>query len=203
MYHQIVDLIVTGEIAPGDAIRENKTAERLGTSRLPVREALQQLAAEGWLERRPRGIARLREPRAQDIEEVFDMRRLLEVEAIGLAVRRASVEDVARLRRIAEAGDAAAAEGDRAEAMRLNAEFHRELSALARHETLNSFLQILERKVHWLFSNVRMDRFTEHDTILDALEARDVEAARNAVREHIDLTYQLLQEKWSSNSHTN
>ena len=196
VYDQIVELIVSGEIPPGSAIRENQTAERLGTSRLPVREALQQLEAEGWLERRPRGIARVRVPSTQDLEEIFDMRRLLEVEAVGLAVRRASVEDVTRLRSLSERGATAAGTGDQARAMRLNADFHFELSALARHGMLSEFLETLDRKVHWLFSNVRMERFAEHDPILDALDARDVEAARVATREHIDQTYQLLLERW-------
>lgn len=196
VYDRLVEMIVSGEIPPGGSIRENQTAELLGTSRLPVREALQQLEAEGWLERRPRGIARVRTPQTTDIDEIFDMRRLLEVEAIGLAVRRASLEDVARLRALSDAGAAAATAGDQPNAMRLNAEFHHELTALARHGMLNAFLKILDRKVHWLFSNVRMDRFAEHDPILDALDTRDVEAARAAAREHIERTHDLLREKW-------
>jgi DNA-binding GntR family transcriptional regulator len=197
VYDRLVEMIVSGEIPPGGAIRENQTAQQLGTSRLPVREALQQLEAEGWLERRPRGIARVRTPQAADIDEIFDMRRLLEVEAIGLAVRRASLDDVARLRVLSNEGAAAAARGDQSAAMRLNGQFHHELAALAGHGMLNTFLEILDRKVHWLFSNVRMDRFAEHDPILDALDMRDVEAARKAAREHIDRTHDLLREKWS------
>jgi DNA-binding GntR family transcriptional regulator len=196
VYDKLVEMIISGEIPPGGAIRENQTAERLGTSRLPVREAVQQLEAEGWLERRPRGIARLRIPSQTDIEEIFDMRRLLEVEAIGLAVRRASLDDVARLRELSREGTEAAASGDRQVAMRANAAFHHELAGLAKHSELNSFLEILDRKVHWLFSNVRMERFVEHEEILDALDKRDTQAARDAVRKHIDGTYELLKQQW-------
>lgn len=196
VYDHLVGMIVTGEIAPGDSIRENQMAKALGTSRLPVREAIQQLEAEGWLARRPRGIARLRVPQESDIDEIFDLRQLLEVEAVGLAVRRASLDDVERLRAIADAGRDAAQRGDHRVAQEENGRFHMELAALAKHSLLISFLEILDRKVHWLFTNVQVDRFAEHESIIDALERRDVDAARSAAREHIDLTRAELKERW-------
>jgi DNA-binding GntR family transcriptional regulator len=202
VYDRLVAMIVSGEVAPGAPLREMQMAEALGTSRLPVREALQQLETEGWLERRPRGSARVRVPQEADIDEIFDMRYLLEVEAVAIAVRRASLEDVERLRGIAAAGRAAADRGDHRQATEANGQFHRELAALARHTLLMSFVEILDRKVHWLFSYSKLERFAEHDSILDALEMRDVEAARKATREHIELTRALLKERWLGNQAT-
>lgn len=196
VYDQLVAMIVSGEVPPGAPLREVQMAERLGTSRLPVREALQQLEAEGWLERRPRASARVRVPDERDIDEIFDMRQLLEVEAVGLAVRRASLEDVDALRATAELGKAAAERGDRQQALEANGQFHRQLAELARHRLLMSFVEVLDRKVHWLFSYSKLERFAEHDAILDALERRDVEAAREAVREHVELTHVLLKQRW-------
>ena len=195
VYGELVEMITTGAIPHDGSIRESRMAELLGTSRLPVREAIQRLEAEGWLERRPRGIARLRIPQESDLDEVFDMRRLLEVEAVTLAVRRASLDDVARLRKLSEEGRAAAAAQDHVRAQEVNTLFHRELAALARHSVLSEFLETLDRKVHWIFSNVRVERFAEHDDIINALENRDVEAARAAILDHIEQSHELLKTK--------
>jgi DNA-binding GntR family transcriptional regulator len=114
---------------------------------------------------------------------------------VTLAVRKASLDDVARLRHISEEGRAAAAAEDYPRAQAANARFHRELSALARHTILSEFLEDLDRKVHWIFSNVRVERFAEHDDIIDALENRDPDAARAATLDHIEQTHSLLKAK--------
>src|SRR5690625_4836028 len=71
-YARILDMIVRGELDPGSPLRENHLADELGTSRVPVREALQRLAEEGWVHRRPHSGARVRIPTRRDIDEVFD-----------------------------------------------------------------------------------------------------------------------------------
>jgi DNA-binding GntR family transcriptional regulator len=91
------DGIATGRYAPGDWLREGALAAGLGLSRTPVREALRALAAEGLVELVHNRGARVVRWTAQDVEETYRLRALLEGEAAALAARRATPEQVAAL----------------------------------------------------------------------------------------------------------
>ncbi len=81
-------LVVTGELPPGSRIVEDRLAERLGVSRNPVREALQALAAEGFVEILPRRGAVVAQITPEQAEDLFDVRTALEPLAARLAARR-------------------------------------------------------------------------------------------------------------------
>ncbi|MQA85544.1 MAG: FCD domain-containing protein [Streptosporangiales bacterium] len=198
VYRRLSEMIIQGEIKPGEPLREARLAEVLGTSRVPVREALQRLEEDGWVDRRRRYGARLKVPSRADIDEVFDLRRLLEVEAVRLAVRRASLEDVDRLRAIAREGRAATRRGDQNQVIEANARFHSAIAELSRNRLLAQTLAGLDRRVRWLYGFVRLARMVEHDEILAALEDRDARRAAAAVRDHVEQTRRLFQENWTA-----
>ena len=93
-YQQIKAALCKGEIAAGDILSESRLAAELGISRTPVREALRILASEGWVEIR-RGIgAYVKSPSSKDIEDLYEVRCLLETLAIKTSVFNISNDEI-------------------------------------------------------------------------------------------------------------
>lgn len=93
-YQQIKDEICRGQISLGDIISENQLAEQLGMSRTPVREALRHLAAEGFVEIKT-GIGTYVTPlSSKDMEDLYEIRCLLEVQAIKTSIYRITDEEI-------------------------------------------------------------------------------------------------------------
>jgi DNA-binding GntR family transcriptional regulator len=97
-YGHIVDQLRKGSLKPGDALVNRKYAASIGTSTIPLREAITRLAAEGVLEMVPGGSARVRRVDAREVAELYDVRAALEVLATGEATRFANDGLLAELR---------------------------------------------------------------------------------------------------------
>ena len=106
------DEILNGDLAPGTRLNQAQLAQRFGTSRIPMRDALARLEQDGLVEIDARRGARVRELTIDDVTEIYDMRQLLEPLAVRLSVDRAHRESVRRLVYLSEAMDAASAEPD-------------------------------------------------------------------------------------------
>src|SRR3954452_7894490 len=120
---QLQDAILEGALKPGERLRAEALAQRDGTSRTPVREALLQLEAQGLVEVEPNRGAVVRAFDRADLLDLYEVRALLEPAAAARAARRIAPHDIARLRANCEAAQRA---GDDAEAqIALNEEFHR------------------------------------------------------------------------------
>src|SRR3954451_24027232 len=114
--------ILEGVLQPGERLRAEALAQRFGTSRTPVREALLQLEAQGLVEVEPNRGAVVRAFDRADLLDLYAVRALLEPAAAAMAARRIAAQDIDRLRANC---DAAAAAGDDADAqIALNEEFH-------------------------------------------------------------------------------
>ncbi len=97
-YEGLLDLLVSKEIAPGDALTERRLAVRLGLSRTPMREALHRLEGERILERRADGKLYVKKLTVEDVMEALHVRRLLEAEAASRSAGRIPPEILASLR---------------------------------------------------------------------------------------------------------
>src|SRR5713101_2797863 len=128
VYEALVELVVGGRLGPGEHLVETELARQLGVSRQPVREALHRLEAEGWVDLRPSQGAFVHVPTDQEVDELLDVRELLEAET---ARRAAPPEGVARLRVIWRDGAAAADSGDVQRAVAANNGFHAAIAAVA------------------------------------------------------------------------
>jgi DNA-binding GntR family transcriptional regulator len=98
VYEALEELIIYGAFTPGQHLVETELAKRLGVSRNPVREALQLLSTDGWVDLRPRHGAFVHVPTDEEVDEVFDVRRALEVKSARLAAEKATPDSVASLR---------------------------------------------------------------------------------------------------------
>lgn len=121
---QLRSLILSGEIADGMPLRQDAIAEEMGTSRIPVREALSRLEGEGLVASYPHrgyvvtGLSR------DDIQELFDLRAMLEPELLRYAIPRLTPEDIETAEKIIEDYDAAIVSGDIASWGEFNRRFH-------------------------------------------------------------------------------
>src|SRR6476661_11247128 len=95
VYDALIDLIVGGELPPGQHLVETELARQLGVSRQPVREALHRLEAEGWVDLRPNQGAFVHVPTDKEVDQLLDVRELLEVETARLASRAVTAEQMA------------------------------------------------------------------------------------------------------------
>jgi DNA-binding GntR family transcriptional regulator len=184
---QLYEWIVTGRLRPGDRLVERDLAEELGVSRVPVREAIRSLEAEGFVAvRSPRRVV-VRQLSKVDVEELFDVREALEVLAVGLACERADPPGLRRLKgHLAEVARALSV-GEISQVAKANSQFHQEIITLAGHKVLSSILHPLENKLNWLFrQNDGWDRLLhEHDHLYEAIASGDAERARACAIEHV------------------
>jgi DNA-binding GntR family transcriptional regulator len=192
-YQALKNLILTKTFTPGQRLNVDELAEQLGMSRTPVKDALNALATEGLVEIVPRRGTFVAGLAPEEIAEVFELRRALELLAAELLVARVTGEDLRRLRRHLADLDAATAGGDVDEHMRHNLAFHRLFVDLAGnkklielYEGLNVHIQIARvhaRAGDW--QRRRAQEQAEHRAIIEALEAKDAPRLVAAVNAHI------------------
>jgi DNA-binding GntR family transcriptional regulator len=192
VYESLVELVISGHLRPGQHLVETELARQLGVSRQPVREALHRLEAEGWVDLRPNQGAFVHVPTDQEVDELLDVRELLESETARLAARSATPEAVARLRVICHEGEAAIDAGDMEAFITANNQFHAALADLAGNAVLAELAGIVGRRVRWYYRLVAPVRgpesCAEHFQLIDAIEAGDEEAAAKAAHSHTERT---------------
>ena len=192
LYEEVAELlrqrIFRRELQPGSWIDELKIAEEYGISRTPLREALKVLAAEGLVTMKLRRGAYVTEVSEKDLANVYHLLGLLEADAAAVVARTASAEQLAELRVLH--AELAAATGDRDHFFELNERFHLRLLEIAdnrwRDQMVADLRKVMKLNRHnSLFKSGRMqESLAEHQRILDALLARDADAAQARMREH-------------------
>jgi DNA-binding GntR family transcriptional regulator len=192
VYEALVELVVGGRLRPGEHLVETDLARQLGVSRQPVREALHRLEAEGWVDLRPSQGAFVHVPTDHEVDELFDVRELLEVETARLAARAASGDDVERLRAIWREGEIAVRSGETERIVIANNEFHAELARVAGNAVLAELAGVVSRRVRWYYRMVAplrgQESWAEHRDLIDAVEAGDEERAAEVARKHTERT---------------
>lgn len=192
------ELVVDGVLRPGQHLAEEELAQRLGVSRNPIREGLNQLATAGFVELRPGRGAFVRVPAMREVDEVFHLRMLLEAESARLAAGRIPDPTLQQLREVLELGRGAVATGDPQRLLDLNAQFHGLITDAAGNAVMASTLRGLGRRIRWYFAAVVVRRspvsWHEHEEIVDALAAGDGSAAAEIMWRHIGHSRQALRE---------
>ena len=187
---QLRKAIASREIKPGEAIRQDALAERYGTSRVPLREALKILEGEGQVTYHPHRGYFVTELSVADLVEVYRMRELLESEAIRAAVPRLAADDLAMLKSALVRVERAGAAGDVAAMTSANRDFHFLLFDAAERPRLSRVIsQLWEmtdayRAIYYAEPKNRKQVDREHRAILKALSAKDVKLAVALHAEH-------------------
>ncbi|MFD8569841.1 GntR family transcriptional regulator [Streptomyces sp. NPDC059639] len=183
--------IVAGRLRPGDRLVERELAERFGVSRVPVREAVRALVAEGFVTFDTPRRAVVRTLTRADVSELFELREALEVYAAGLAAERATVGTLKPLARLLDrAADATRA--DDAETLTdVNSRFHDDLLALAGNGLLVTVMHPVAGRLRWLTRRNEEwpQQLTEHRELYAAVAAGDAERARAVALAHVRTNY--------------
>ena len=171
-------------------LREADLARALGVSRTPVREALSRLAHEGIVELEPRRGARLVPSTLEDYVQWCELREVLEGQAARLASERADPDDLKRLEGLLTAFDTKRASAEPAAYAQVNAAFHAAIFDAARNPILMRAVEMFGHHDRARLGLIaRLDRggasLAEHRKILDAIAARDGDAAESAARAHV------------------
>ena len=184
---ELRERILTGRLHPGDRLVERELADDLGVSRVPVREAIRSLEAEGFVVvQSPRRVV-VRQLARVDVEELFDVREALEGLAAGLAAERAGAAERKRLERVLADAGRATARGDAARITVLNSRFHDEIVAIAGNALLMTMLQPLAGRLRWLTSQNEhwTELLDEHRRLYDAIASGNAEHAKAYAVEHV------------------
>jgi DNA-binding GntR family transcriptional regulator len=193
--------IGTGELRPGEQVRQDSLAERFGVSRVPLREALKILEGEGQVVYLPHRGYFVAELDVDDLREVYRIRDLLESEAVRVAVPQLTASDLDRLADACDDVDQAAANGDLAAMTEANRRFHFTLIEAARMPRLARLIRILwdatdaYRSVYYSEPGNRSHVHDEHAAVITALRELDAERAVTVLREHRERAVHALVEE--------
>jgi DNA-binding GntR family transcriptional regulator len=198
-YESIREAILTGRYAPGQRLLPDDLARELGTSRMPVREALQRLEVAGLVSITPHRGAVVNELSKQDIVEIYHIRAVLEGLAARLAAPHLTPGDYERLNAlIKEMSVAASAGPDLDQVLRVNRDFHEIVWRGAHAPRLHELLQNLYiasqrfRNLSVLLPGRLSQIVAEHRRIAHALAAGDPAVAERFANEHHENTAKRL-----------
>jgi DNA-binding GntR family transcriptional regulator len=191
-YEALLELITRGALRPGQHLVESELAERLGVSRQPVREALQRLSNERWVDLRPTQGAFVHQPTVAEADQLMAVRALLEAEAARLAAANAADGSIERLRELWREGVAALAADDIDAVVAANAALHARVMELAANDVLAELAAQVSRRVRWYYTPVARQRgersWEEHAALIEAIAAHDQDLAARVMREHTEQT---------------
>ncbi len=190
IYRQLRDLVLFGDLAPGQAVTIQGLSERLVAGMTPVREAIRRLIAEGALEFQ--GNRRVSVPllTADNISELIYARQWLDPYLTLRATERASLEDLDWLADLDDELDRAILRGDLRAYLELNYRFHKRLYEIAQAPILADVADGLWLRFGPSLRVVCGRMGTQnlpdkHKDMLAAMHARDAEAAARAIREDV------------------
>ena len=191
-YGLVLEAIDEGIYKPGDRMVESELAERFGVSRTPIREALQRLETQSLLARDGRSLIVASLDHNQ-LAELYAVRSELEGLAARLAAQHAAPEELRVLREMVEEDRAMI--GNPAALARTNRRFHKQVHLASHNRYLVQQLDLVHRTMALLATTSlavegRSEMaIAEHEAIVNAIEARDGEAAAEALRKHISSAF--------------
>lgn len=188
----IRERILKGEYRIGEKIKENQIATELKVSRTPIREAFKQLETEGLIDYIPNRGCFAKGFTRQDIEDIYAVRKALEVLAVEWAVNRIDDEQLAELQRQSDLMEFYTTRKDSKRVLEINADFHDIIYNAAGSrfmaQVLRSYKEYIEqtRKVLYYEQDCLADILSEHKEILEAIKRRNVADAKAAMARHLE-----------------
>lgn len=188
VYEALTEMIIAGSLQPGQHLVEVDLAGLLGVSRQPVREALQRLHNDGWVDLRPGYGAMVHVPAEDEVDQLLVARAALESESARLAAGRATKEQLAELRELCTKGAGALDAGDIDTTVQINADLHRSIAEISGNRFLIDFVSQVDRRVRWYYTPVAPVRgqasWREHSRLINAIAQGDSDRAARIMREH-------------------
>ncbi len=201
VYKTLKNTILIGGLQPKKRLIEEKLADEMGTSRTPVREAIQKLEKEGLIHKLPRGGYAVSIVTDEDIEEVFGIRSVLEGYAGYLAASRATEDDIKALEEIVRKEEECLKENNTEEIIQLNTEFHDRLYKAAKSSKLYTIINDLRdyiyryRIIIFRYSGMAEISINDHKDMIGLMKEKSAVQVEKLVRKHIIRGKNLIKKK--------
>ncbi len=201
VYRKLKESILNVMIEPNQRLIEEKLAAEMGTSRTPVREAIQKLEKEGLIHKLPRGGFAVNVVADEEIEEVFGVRSVLEGYAAYLATIRATDEDLRTMESIVKRQEICLDNGETDEVIRLNTDFHDILYACAKSKKLLAIISDLRdfifryRILILRYEGMATIAIQDHKDMIALMKAKNARQVEKLVRKHIIRGMGLIKKK--------
>jgi DNA-binding GntR family transcriptional regulator len=199
VYDALVEMIITAELQPGQHLVENDLAAQLGVSRQPVREALQRMQTEGWVDLRPALGAFVHVPTEDEADQLLAARTLLEAESARLAAEQATPEQVERLWELHRIGEAALAADDQERVVAANAALHSHVVSMSGNKVLADLIGSVDRRVRWYYLPIARargkDAWDEHAELIEAIASGNCCQAGSLMRRHTERTREMYHQR--------
>ncbi len=197
-YERIRKEILVCTLKPGDEFTELDIAKRYAMSKTPVREALMKLQFDGLVRAYPRRGYMVEPVKVSDINDIFDMRLVIEGGAVELAVQRMADIELAELSAIATSisDEVYAIDPDRSHSV--NNRFHECIAKISKNDRLHrSIVQLLRELERFFYIEAQAsteypDQYASHADIVGAMARGDIATARSAMHDHIEGTRNIL-----------
>ena len=188
----IREAIKNGTLQPRERLMEIQLADDLGVSRTPVREALRKLEQEGFIVMVPRKGAYVSDLSMKDVADVFEIRAALEGLAGALAAERITDEELELMERVLVEKGEAINQNDIDKLVEADTKFHEAMYMASRNERLSTIISNLREQIQRFrltslsVPGRREDSLKEHRQLLEAIQSRDIQVARQLAQEHIE-----------------
>lgn len=198
--NQLRDMIVEGDLKPGQKVPEPELCGRFGVSRTPLREALKVLAAEGIVQLLPNRGAVVAKITQEEIEQIFPIMGVLEALAGELACERITEDDLEKLRRLHKTMIAHYRRAEWLPYSKLNRAIHEAIFAVAGNPSLSAIYQQLIIRIHAIRFVARKSpqrwhqAVDEHEQMMEALERRDGKKLARIMKLHLRNKAEMVKE---------
>lgn len=195
LYTQLQLDIIKGILPPGKKLTEQSLCEQYKVSRTPVREALRQLEIEGLVENIPNRGSFVVGFTAQDIMDMYELRKTYELQAVKWAIQRITDDELEELGEIFEFMEFYTLKHDIDKMLNINSNFHQLIYTASRNKMLRQVLSSYQMYIKYSRSISSYDStyleivLEEHRKIYNAFLNRDAEAAMQAMAEHMENSY--------------
>jgi DNA-binding GntR family transcriptional regulator len=190
VYGLLAERVIGFEFKPGDRLNEGALAREFGVSRTPIREALNRLAADGFLlHTLGQGFFR-RRPDISEIYDLYEFRQQLESGAVAIAVSRASVGQLDSLDRFLQESATLGSERPVDELVRMDESFHERVMAMTGNNEMSKALRSINSRIRFVryidMRNRRKWTQAEHREVLDAMRDGNAGLASSLISGHIE-----------------
>lgn len=194
VYDRIRENILNGVYKEHEELKEATLGEQMGVSRTPVREALRQLELEGLVEIIPNKGARVTGITKKDVEDIYQIRYLLEGLSARWATEHVTEEQLEKMEEILYLTEFHAQKGHYAQVYELDSQFHELMYEASGSKLLNNILSDFHmyvtriRKISLSNSSRSKNSTEEHRAILDAIKEHDADRAEKCAHDHVTST---------------
>ena len=198
------EAILSGSLGPGERLTQEELAARFNVSMTPIREAIQQLVAEGILDQEPYKGVQVAEVNADEATEIYLMRSAVEALAVRIGVPNLKISDVQRLHTLHAQIEEFTDQGNVSEIRKRNYEFHFIFYRAANMPRLYRLIQNLWAQSPWdtlyVIPNRTQRVVDEHNRIITAVDQGDAQLAATAMQAHLEAGMSMLIEYLSEHS---